>query len=507
MMMNKEMLFILSFLFLIFIGIGIRFRPLWSNPALGVDHWYWLLCAEDIKKRRKLPPRLPYFMLEIEQQWYPPLFAGLLALLPMRWLKDHGGKISQFVDLLQGLTIFLTVLWVSKSLFIAFLSGLSYILAWFPLSYNTQLQPRGLANLVLTLAIVGMWFYINTSSIGIWVVVLILSVILLFLHKMTVQMWVIYILGFGIWAWDWKILFLIPASLFVAFIVSKGFYIKILRAHWDIVSFWHENIKYLGSHQYYESVLYRKEGFASTAFHQRGLRPQIRKLLSLFKYNAFVLLLPVLAYNAVSHPQGKLEQFLWMWLGMTCLWTSLTTFVPHFLALGQGHYYLYQTFFPLFLLAGFSIRSMSISLQSWLFIFWGIGFVYSFIKWERYCRTMPVHKMAAVGNDLKEVLKYLKALPKDGIFCVPFQLPDWTAYWTRKKVFWGGHSFGCNTLLKPYFPIMREDLRETLKSKPLNYLLLWKGYLNSLRDIGLEDGRDIRFLLRKGEYELYEVVK
>jgi hypothetical protein len=505
--MREEMPFIAISLILMAIGLGVRFRPLWTNPSLGVDHWYWLLCAEDIKRKHKLPAKLPYFMLEIEEQWYPPLFAGFLALLPMRWLKEHGGKISQLVDLLHGFTIFFAVLWFSDSLVIAFLSGLSYIVAWFPLSYNTQLQPRGLANLLLTLIMVGLWFYIDTNSFPIWIGVLILSVILLFLHKMTVQMWFVYLFVLGVWASDWKIFLLIPVSVLFALVVSKGFYIKMLRAHWDIVSFWHENIKYLGSHQYYESIRYRIEGFASTALHQRRWRHQVRKLLSLFKYNAFTLLLPVLAYHVLSQPQGKLEEFLWIWLAVTCLWALLTTFVPYFLALGGGHYYLYQTFFPLFSLAGLCIPGMSFSLQGWLFSFWGIGLVYSFVKWQSYCRTIPVQQTAGIGNDLREVLDYLKALPKDGIFCIPFQLPDGTAYWTRKKVFWGGHSFGFQTLLKPYFPIMREDVRETLKSKPLNYLLFWRGYLRSLRDIGLEEGRDIRRLVGKGDYELYEVVK
>jgi hypothetical protein len=507
MTINNEMLNILSILSLIAIGLGIRFRPLWINPALGVDQWYWLLCAEDVKKRRKLPPRLTYFMLEIEEQWYPPLFAGLLALLPMKWLREHGGKISQLVDLLHGFMIFLAVLWFSDSLIIAFLSGLSYLIAWFPLSYNTQLQPRGLANLLLTVAMVGLWFYIKTGSNAIWGGVLIISIILLFLHKMTVQIWLVYLLGFGVWTSDWKILLLIPASILGALVVSKGFYVKMLKAHWDIVSFWHENIKYLGSHQYYESPLYRKEDFISTAFHQKGWRHQIRKLLSLFKYNAFVLLLPVLVYHAIYQHQGKLENFLWVWLGLVCLWTLLTTFVPHFLALGGGHYYLYQAFFPLFLLTALSMNSMSGPLKGWLFALWGIGLVYSLVKWERYCRSVRFDKRTAVGDDLKEVLDYLKLLPNDGVFCIPFLPSDGAAFWTRKKVFWGGHSYGFRTLLKPYFPIMREQIRETLKEKPLNYLLFWRGYLKSLKDIGLEEGKDIRYLFGKGEYELYEVVK
>jgi hypothetical protein len=320
-------------------------------------------------------------------------------------------------------------------------------------------------------------------------------------------MWVIYLLGFGVWAWDWKILFLIPASVLVALIVSKGFYINMIKAHWDIVSFWHENIKYWGSHQYYESSLYRKEGFISTALHHGGWRHQTRKLFSLYKYNAFILLLPLLAYHAIHHPQGKPENYLWVWMGLVCLWTLLTTFVPYFLALGGGHYYLYQTFFPLSLLTALSIESMSASLQGWLLIAWGIGFVYSVVKWGRYCRSVSIQGVSTVGIDLKEVLDFLKTLTKEGVYCIPFTLPDVTAYWTRKKVFWGGHSYGFHDLLKPYFPIMREDVRETLKKKPLNYLLFWRRYLKSLRDIGLEEGKDIRYLFGKGEYDLYEVVK
>src|SRR4030043_1161922 len=123
MTISKEVLTILAILSLIAIGIGIRFRPLWINPALGVDHWYWLLCAEDVKRRRKLPPKLPYFMLEIEDQWYPPLFAGLLALLPIRFLEKNGGKISQLMDLLHGLLIFLAVLWTSGRILAPFLSS------------------------------------------------------------------------------------------------------------------------------------------------------------------------------------------------------------------------------------------------------------------------------------------------------------------------------------------------------------------------------------------------
>jgi len=500
-MVSIGMLLFISF------GVYIRLRPLWTNPTLGVDHWYWLLCAEDVRKRRSLPPKLPYFMLEIEEQWYPPLFAGLLAFLPMRWLRNHGGILSQMIDLLHGLMIFFAVFWFSHSLIIAFLSGLSYLIAWFPMSYNTQLQPRGLANLLLTLLVMLLWFYIDTGSRIIWGGVLILSVLLLFIHKMTVQMWVVYLLGLGLWTWDWRIPALLPASVLLAIIVSKGFYIKMLKAHWDIVSFWHKNIKDLGSHQYYESPLYQKAGFSSTAFHQRGLRYAMGRLLTLFRYNVFILFLPLLICYALYHSQGRLESYLWGWLGFTYLWALLTTFLPHLKALGAGEYYLYQSFYPLFLLSAVVVPKLSVPSQ-WLFLtLWGLALFLSGSLWEKRVGSIFIHSRNQAQKDLQSVLNYLKELPKDGVFCIPFTLPDITAYWTRKRVFWGGHSYGFNALLKPYFPVMRERVLETLINKPLNYVLFWTRYLDSLEDIGLRVGRDLKFLFAKGEYELYEILK
>jgi hypothetical protein len=281
-----------------------------------------------------------------------------------------------------------------------------------------------------------------------------------------------------------------------------------LKAHWDIVSFWNENIRFLGSHQYYESLVYNEGSSKPTCWQRRSLRRLFYRLMLIPYYNIFApLLFPPLVYYAMPHPQGKLVNFLWVWLALTYVWAFSTTLLPFFKALGAGALYIYQSFFPLFLLIGLSIPTVPVLLQWWLYALWVAGFIISMVQWEKYCKSITRSKKAAIGEDLREVLNYLKQLPKDGVFCIPFQLSDGTAYWTRKKVFWGGHSYGFHKLLKPYFPIMREDAKQTLKKEPLDYLLHWRGYLESLTYIGLEEGRDIRYLFGKGEYELYEIIK
>lgn len=497
---------IIAILFLILIALKVRLRLFKLSKALGVDHWYWLLCIEDAKKRRKLPAKLPYFMLEIEEQWYPPLFPGLMALFPLDLLKKHGGRIAQWIDLLNGFIIFFSVLWLSKNIFLAFLAGFSYIIAIFPLSYNTQLQPRGLANFLLTTTMVCLWFFIETNDWKIWGLMLTFSTLILFLHKMTTQMWVIYILGFSFWAKDLRILSLLPASVLTAIIVSGGFYVKVLRAHCDIISFWHKNIKYLGSHQYYESPQYKKDGFTSTAIHQWNFQHLIRKLIRLFQYNVYIIFLPLLIYYSLTGSFNRFESFLWIWLGITYLWALLTTFFPYFIALGAGEYYLYQSFFPLFSLFALVIHNLPITSQWAFFVLWGISLFASGVFFERYKYSIANPTSIKNQNDLYEILDYLKKLPKDGVFCIPFTLPDITAYWTRKRVFWGGHGYGFK-ILSPYFPIMKVSLQQVLSINPLNYLLFWNKYLDSLEDVGLKVGIHLKFLISHGEYELYEVIK
>ena len=132
------------------ISLALRFKVLACKAGLSVDHWYWLLCAEDVRRRRRLPARLTYFLLEEEEQWYPPVYSAFLALFPGKFLERRGDYLSQAIDVFYGLVIFWGVYFAGGDLLLAGMSALSFAIAYLPLYYNMQLQPRSLANLVLT---------------------------------------------------------------------------------------------------------------------------------------------------------------------------------------------------------------------------------------------------------------------------------------------------------------------------------------------------------------------
>ena len=56
---------------------------------------------EDTKENKKLPITLPgNYIAEYNEQWYPPLFSIILALVPYKWLHSYHWAINHILDFL-----------------------------------------------------------------------------------------------------------------------------------------------------------------------------------------------------------------------------------------------------------------------------------------------------------------------------------------------------------------------------------------------------------------------
>src|ERR1700746_3643930 len=79
----------------------LRFYPIWPIRFQGCDAYYILMCAESFRREWRLPIRLPpVYLLEKPEQWYPPGFLVLCALIPQRWLERHFWALNHVVDFL-----------------------------------------------------------------------------------------------------------------------------------------------------------------------------------------------------------------------------------------------------------------------------------------------------------------------------------------------------------------------------------------------------------------------
>ncbi|MCG8545562.1 MAG: hypothetical protein MJE12_15290, partial [Alphaproteobacteria bacterium] len=130
--------------------LAVRLYPIWPQRKQGCDAFNILLCAEAIRRDRRVPARVPdLFILEDAAQWYPPVFLALCALLPQTWLRRHYWLFHHLVDLGNAALLFAAVALVTGDPWLAGASVLVYAICAGLVREFASLTTRPLGLLVL----------------------------------------------------------------------------------------------------------------------------------------------------------------------------------------------------------------------------------------------------------------------------------------------------------------------------------------------------------------------
>lgn len=501
-MHNTPFLVIVEFVIIFLTWIFIRLLPHYFAPhGMGVDHWFWKAYIEKYQQEGKFPPSLPQFILD-EQQWYPPLFPLLVSRLPQTFFERYSWLIANAIDLARMILAMVFVFFISGGRTTPTLAaGVVYAMTPILISYNVQLNPRGLGALfldvVIALLILVIW---HSAPWWIWIFIVFFSGLILLTHKMTTQLFWFLCLGVGALKADWRQPLLIPISIIAALILSRGFYIKVLRAHWDIVRFWKRNWPWLSSHSVRESPIYGLPGYETpTKYFASGFKGFFRRMLYIIGFNPWVWSLLIAAHFMLGPNTRLTPEDIWMirWLTSILLFVLLTTFVPFLRCLGNGHLYLYNSSFPAALLAGMiwgglkhdTLVNLIASITLFLCIF-GIAF---------YLLMLFKSKTLKIDKYMDEALRHLKLLPNGVTMCFPQHWHDVVSYKAAKPVLFGGHGYGFK-LLESVFPRLTKPISELINKYKVKYLLTYEGYLpeNFLRELPSTDIEEF------GQYRLYK---
>ena len=476
-------------------GFFLRLLPFLAQRRQGNDHWFWMLYVETLRERRRFPPKLP-FLLD-EQQWYPPLFPLLLACLPVSWLKRHARMIAPLVDTLQLVAVMAVAHRATGSALAAGLAGGLYAIAPLCINYNYQLNPRGLGALALTGQLILYYVWTQTPDPFLVAGVVFLGAAVLLLHKMTAQMMVFFFLFRGIVSADGTSLLMIIGSVAVAWLVSGGFYWKVLKAHVDIVVFWYRHWNTLNAHQYYDSDFYRKESGARRLLHTSGFEGASRHLRNILAANPAIL--SVAALLAVHHRTlTPFETFSVEWLATVSVWALATSLIPQLRCFGAGVYYTYNAVFPIAFLLGILAVDTG--------VYGPLAYAASILTCSAAVlrilrRNRQVGSSTAPMADVDPVMDALRELPEGPLYCVPLGLSDRVAYTTRREVLWGAHGYGFKNL-EPFFPVMQVPLEDLLKTHAVRFVLINRDYAKEeeiVQDLG-----SWRLIVENGTFALYE---
>ena len=459
------------------VAFGLRYFPHFlATNGIGVDHWYWREYIETYRRERQFPPVMPQYLLE-SHQWYPPFFPLMMAHLPKVIFDKFSHIFAILIDLLRLSWLMAIVFRLTDDPIAMAVAGSAYAFTPLLVSYNVQLNPRGLAALMLDFIVVAviLAFYHN-GPLWLWIAPIPFLGLVLLTHKMTTQLFWFLCLTCGL-LWDWRLLVLIPVSILVALLISWGFYWKVVQHHWDIVTFWNRNWRWLGANSIKESPIYGEADYETPGkLHRGGLRGAAKNFYSLLGYNpyAWLMVTTLPLYPIFPIPNMGFLHLAIMWLGLILIFSLLTFFVPIMRCLGAGHLYLYNAAFPGAILWGFLYTYWN---ESYVLTFLIFGGVVSSLGIGRYYVHVRKSGSGKIDDDLEAALDYLLESPRGTVMCGKTEY-DVVAYKTRQPVLYGGHGFGFK-MLEPTYPRLLVTVDTLMLEYGLQYILFEEGYLTS----------------------------
>lgn len=491
-------------LFLVFLFIAImRLLPVrLSSGNGGVDQWTWKAIIDEMRKGVRMPVNLDKFLLD-EKQWYPPLFQWLMAKLPASVYEKHASLVSVTLDLFRAGLLIYTTFMFSGSLVAAIIAGLVYAVTPLLVTYNMQLNPRGMGALFLDITLLGVLnlFYLGGSSL--WVLVIVFfSGLVLITHKMTTQLLAFLALVGAVVGADFRFLLILPAAVFTALLLSGGYYRFVALAHWDIVRFWFINWRWSGSNPVLESPIYGVAGYESPSkFYRSGWFAWWRRLSFVIGFNPWVPIAIGISFFAIFKGDfySSIAFFVLVWTVLIFLFSILTTLIPYMRCFGQGYLYGYNSAFPAAALMGVLWLEVG---SSWYYMSGlVIGLVACAVGLFAFFRQLLRSRTLRVDDALSLAIERLKVLPCGVVMCLPQHWHDAVAYRAQKPVLFGGHGYGFR-LLQPLFPRLLVPVGELVVTYKVKYLLAYKGYCNEafINDLPVSDVECF------GDYQLYFLV-
>ena len=425
---------------------------------MAVDQWYWLKYKDAVKSQKQCPPDMPEYILDYKQ-WYPPVYGWVLSLFPNGFFKHLSG-ITQLLSVIRVILIFAFASSVGADIsMVMFPLLVIYLSAPILVYYDNQLNSRIFGALVLDILMILFYYYFDGGDQLLLIPLVFFTVLLLFTHKMSHQLYLFILLGLSI-----KYVSVIPFAVYVgANLIALVFgYTKYFKAHLEIVAFWHRHRNRLGAHTFYESTLYGKEGYVGqNRLHGNGIQSLIKKTAIIIGMFPFLIFL---VFN------GE-----WNFFGVVCAGTILliflTSFVEIFYCIGAGSLYTYN----LVSFSGYYLVTTPLdwydAMNQFLLAAVALLTVSGIYKFYRGLRR---HDMTA--REAKETaFDFLKQSDIDRLLVIPFQLPDEVAYKTKKQVFFGGHGYGFKWL-EPYWPVFNEPVENAVREWNLGGVFLQKNY-------------------------------
>lgn len=458
--------------------------PRYFNRYFGVDVWTRLIEAQIIRKNHYRIPNKIIRKGFIFQGYfdYPPVFILLLSLFSKKSLEKHQGLIAPFFDAIQNILVFFIAIQLTNNIYIALLAQLIYTLTPVVALENSALVPRSIGYLMFSVAFYFLLIY--TSSPVLWYVAVgfIFSVLTLLTHRFATQSLLFISVFFSILEKNLFYIIVFILSMLIATIISKKYYLRVLRTHITNIIFWSKNSSNRFAHQVYGHIPPAKNP---------DLVGIIYKLLSklapitLLISNVWVLS-AFLFYILDIQGSSVLEKMA-VWVIFFYILAILVLMIKYLIPIGEGYRYLEMTQVPTSILSAYIFYTFFNSqyrIPSLIILTLLLSFNLGVILLIQY-KAIIKDKNRSLTKDMMDTFKFinkLKGTPR--IMCLPHQITTMTAYNTKADILVGIDSHSVQ-YMGDFYPILKKSIPELTKKYDLDYLLLRESFAK-LKDLKIK---------------------
>jgi hypothetical protein len=494
---------------LVGLALYLRLRIFIGTRPGGVDTWYYLASAEAIRAQKRLPIRLPQYLLHDKSESYPAVFPLFLALLPPNWLRSYFWLLSPVIDAVHLLLLYLLAFRLTDSVLAAATAGLIYAVTPQLISETRNLNGRAFASLLQTITMLVLLRSAIPSAgpsanltgpgdYGLWIVGVLLVAVLYNTHTSTTIAFLVSVATLTLVFGERRFLLAGLAGLPVAIVISGGYYLRVIRNHMYAAQFWMRNVRYTRAHQVVDSpVLTESGGTHATA---QGLYRSVLPLgLRVLGENPFII-----AMLVTPIPENVWAAHMYWWAVAILAWSLLTTFGGPLRILGPGFHYMKTSIFPTAY-----VLSVSVNIQEGAFSTVGLALLISLIAsfsalayFYRIMARRQTEHTAQTPPDLAKATEYLRGLAGQRVLVLPSMYADFVAYDSGKAVVWGGHS-GDLRRFEEFSPVIRKPIDYFFRQYNVDYVVLDYTY-STPAQLRIEDG--VTLLEQFGSIAVHEVL-
>lgn len=471
--------------------------PRFFNKYFGVDVWTRLIEAQVIRKNHYRIPREPIkkgFIFEAYFD-YPPVFILLLSLFSKKSLEKYQGFIAPFFDALENIIVFFIAMQLTNNIYIALIAQLVYTLTPVVALENSALVPRSMGYLMFSISFYCLLVYSNSSQPWYLISSLIFSVLTLLTHRFAAQSLLFISIFFSIFEKNPAYIGIFISSMLFAIIISKKYYLRVLRSHITNIFFWSKNSSNRFAHQVYGHIPPTKNPDVMGIIYKllSKLAPITLLISNVWIVSAFLFFILDIQKTVILEKMA-------IWVIFFYILAVLVLMIKFLMPIGEGYRYLEMTQVPTSILSSYIFytffnspyKNFALTIFPTLLI---LNFlVILIIQYKAIIKD----KNRSLTKDMRNTFKFINKLPgTPRIMCLPHQITTMTVYNTKANILVGIDSHSVQ-YMGDFYPVLKKPISELAKKYALDYLFLRESFAK-LKDLKI---RNAKVVYRSGDIVL-----